>query len=213
MAADDKLEAVLAHADAEEIRERSADADMVQDCLEDQYEATLAKAGMRAFHRSLDATEVAPEMTLIDDLPKANAAMAADDKLEVGFAFVATIDEQACPVREQSRAAALPQACSAMANDGKFEAVLACADRRDLQWRSDAAEDMMEQQLWAAGLPKACEDALEKDKLETCIDMQFLQNHSTTASDGFARRVSVEQGRAWVSLLLQLLPEWPPLIV
>jgi len=199
MAADDKLEAVLGHADAEELRERSA----VAAILDDQYEATLAKADMNAPQSHADA--FSPKMTMIDDLPKAYAATVVDDKLEVRLAFADRMDVQAradaadmeSPAwdlglsessaaaaafnnleavnnmrelqrcigteEEQTWAAALPEAYSATVEDDNFEAVLACADRRDLQCRNDAAEDILEQQLWAAAFRKGVEDAAEKD--------------------------------------------------
>jgi len=176
MLADDTLEAVLANADAEELRDRSVAADTwaagfpqsyIACDLDSQYEATLAKADMHALQRYAHA--FAPKMAVIDGLLQAYAAMAADDKLEAGLACADMTDLQAradaadmkSPTwdlgssesleEEQSwAAAAIPEAYSTMVKDDEFEAVLACADRRDLQCRSDATEDLMEQQLWTA---------------------------------------------------------------
>merc|ERR1712129_301034 len=65
---------------------------MVQDALDDQYEATLAKAGMRTFQHRTHAAEFASGVTVIDDLPNASAGKAADDKVDVRLACADTID-------------------------------------------------------------------------------------------------------------------------
>jgi len=171
LASDDKLEAVLARMDAEELHERSVVADMPQDSwavglpqayidavLDDQYQATLTTAHRGTLQRTTDAAEPAPKMITIDDIPKAYAAAAANDELEVRLAF---------------------------------------ADMIDVQARADAEGDIMEQQLWAAGLPKAFEDAVEKGKLEAVSasnDMHSLQN-----------RTNMEQEHVRTSLLPEAL--------
>merc|ERR1712129_664472 len=68
IAADDKSEAALpTRADAQEHQ------DMVRDALDDQYEATLAKADMHALQRNTDAAEFAPGTTVIDKLDVAGS--------------------------------------------------------------------------------------------------------------------------------------------
>jgi hypothetical protein len=182
MATHDILEAELARSDGEKFH---AGADVLQDALDDQYEATLAKADLCALQRRTDVAEFAPRMTAIDDLPVR------------AFSYMRKLPRCTDIVQGQSWAAALPEAYSAIAEDDKFEAVLACVDSRDLQSRSDAAEDIMEQQLWAAELPEAFKDAVEKDKLEAalaCIDMHSFQN-----------RTEMKQERVWTVALPQVL--------
>jgi len=121
---DDTLEVALARANMRTLLNRTALRTLVQRLVFDvpvvdsRYQTTVADV------------EPVPEMTTIDDIPKACAATAADDDLEVKLAF---------------------------------------ADMIDVQARADAANDIMEQQLWAAGLPRAFEDAVEKDKLESVL--------------------------------------------
>ena len=70
---------------------------------------------------------------------------------------------------EQSWAAGLPVASFEMVEDEKFETVLSHSDMRDLQCRSDAAEEIMDRQLWAAGHSEVLEAAAENDKNEEVL--------------------------------------------
>jgi len=93
MVADDKLEAMMARTD-----ERSVAAEKVHAALDAQYEATFAKADMRALQHHKEA----PGIFVIDDLDKASVEGAFDRNLLLKHQK--TTDDWACPVSQCSTA-------------------------------------------------------------------------------------------------------------
>jgi len=160
---------------------------------EDKVEAAVACTDMTDVQALADAACM--EGSAWDlGLSESYAAAATFDKLE---AVSNKRKLQCCTDIEekQSWAAALPEAYFTMLKDDEFEAVLADADRHDLQSRRDAPEDIMEQQLWAAGLPKAFEtysckevalDGNQSEKRQKTIDewARQVSECSTTVPDG-----------------------------
>jgi len=186
IAADDKLEAVLARADAQEVRDRSAIADMVQDsnaamASDDRYEAALAKADARAPWRCTDTKECAQDTSIIENLPKAYAAIAEDEKFEAVLAHAdmrhlqCRSDAAKDTADQQLWAAGLPKAFEDAAENDKLEVTLASPATPELACDEDDGH----------------QSPLKRQKMTGGFTRQESEC-STTVPDGFARQFSAD---------------------
>jgi len=200
----DQLEAVLALADAQQLRDHADAVVRYQDSwaavLTQAYDATAlgANAEMRSLQSRVDAIE------LPVDLREAYLNMATEEALEADIAHADMMDVQvradAADLNSVSRASQLPdtvcycgyalavmvdEAESVLAHvDSALAAmverpgsVLAHVDRRAVQAHADAVEE----QTWACSLPDICSADAEGDKAASVLahtDMRELQHRA-----------------------------------